>query len=104
MTTQTLTLTCPSWCQDTERHDATDLMSRASKAAPGAVEIIRPHTGPSFGPFNSGGDSDVATGEVEAEVWLDTCAVPNGGYLTADGLRQLAADAVAAAEWLEANR
>lgn len=71
---------CPSWCTTTAQEHADDDPGRPL------------HRGPWFGPFQAW----ECGGELTADI--------NNCDLTAAGLRQLAADALAAAEWLEAHQ
>lgn len=98
---------CPTWCTRAGRHTAGDVME-AGGQAPGMVRLVMGHQGPTFGAFTVGTDVDVTTGEtVSADAQLDVVELDRMGI---DGtrdpavLRQLAADATAAADWLEANR
>jgi hypothetical protein len=100
-----LTVECPSWCTDADspNHRAgRDLCEIA------ADRLISPHTGGAWGAFTAGGEIDVATGGLEVSVEVDDVALAGYGVLggTTDParLRAFAADALAAATWLETHR
>ena len=83
-TTETMTkYDCPPWCERPD-HDVDDL----SDGSPAF------HYGPEFGPH---------IGIMALEHPLGTLNDDNRDDLTAQELRKLAADALAAAEWLEAQ-
>lgn len=84
MTTTSFSYGCPTWCERTDHW----------------ADVVNPknppvHYSPDFGPFGwratNGGTFELDTLEIQATT-------------SAGGLRQIAADALAAAEWLEANR
>ncbi|MDP9822788.1 hypothetical protein [Nocardioides massiliensis] len=89
---------CPTWCS-AEPHEH-DFAIESETGRP-----VMSHTGPMFGPFFTSANTHVDTlpdlQAVNAEVRafdLDDVA------MTPESLRQLAAEALDAAEWLEANR
>jgi hypothetical protein len=89
---------CPAWCElEAERHDIS--LSDDQRAV-----II--HDGPRFGPYLSGGgETHAETGEVyEVDITVADIEYPFAGTLSAEALRQLSVDALAAAEWLEAQQ
>lgn len=93
--------TCPDWCQDRDNEvHAEDLSLVGSDTATGHM-LIHSHTGPSFGPFTCGGETYPLGGPAFHTVDYD---LPVCGTADPEVLRQLAADALAAAEWLEARR
>lgn len=85
---------CPPWCRRAqEDHDSADVLNPP----------IRYHDGPSFGPhlFGMAVESADAPGVLDCHVQLDA-DVKN---ITRHGdLLDLAAEAIAAARWLEAHR
>lgn len=102
-----MTSTCPDWCTRDHSIDEERLASDLRRAETEGVELdsdflnfLREeresvgHDGPSFGLVEIGSaGAEQPTGDVE-----------NATDLTAAELRQLAADALAAAEWLESQR
>jgi hypothetical protein len=84
---------CPSWCTDVEGHDAGQLQ-------PGNGRV---HLGPEFGPFRIFGYEDGGTGVLEVLAHISDSREARVDLTPAE-LRQLAADAIAAAEWLEAQK
>lgn len=99
-----LTISCPDWCRDagSQRHrHGGDLATDESGG------IFSPHSGPTWGTFIAGGTANIETGALEVDVraeWLDLDRLGKATSISADTLRQLAADALAAAEWLEVNQ
>ncbi len=84
---------CPDWCEHGDR-----LEHRLPEDEAGTREHSR-----AFGPYLLAGASErqVSPGRLfGAEVRVNA---PDYGTATAEELRQLAADALAAAEWLEAR-
>lgn len=79
---------CPDWCERTD-HDA-------DYVGPGCPPM---HYGPGFGPFFPQGDGDEPSEIVtcDSDVSYPVQGAP-------EALRRLAADALAAAAWIEANR
>lgn len=92
---------CPAWCFDAERHTAADIGCGISGDLAG--RLLRPHTGPRFGPFSVGGDSDALTGQMFVGAWVDVVVLERLDLDDPASLRQIAADASAAAEWLAAQ-
>ena len=85
---------CPEWCDrpDDNRHQLDIQDGRA----------VVDHDGPEFGPFiKAGGMTFAETGEV-AELDIMIADIEDRPFTPAE-LRQVAADALAAAEWLEAR-
>jgi len=92
---------CPVWCCDSARHSVDDVMTSTDG------RIIIGHSGPQFGPWSAGSDTDISTGKtVELSVAFDEVVLKERGYFISepDVLRRIASEALAAAEWLEANR
>ena len=89
---------CPEWCIDKVLHPCHDDHGNGVHS--------RYHTGPRFGAFLRVDGQEFTTEpgnvRVDCELYVDT--VSNQAILTPEELRQLAADAEAAAEWLEAQR
>jgi hypothetical protein len=85
---------CPYWCElDPGTHDITLAGNRA----------VVDHDGPEFGRYiTAGGVTYAETGEV-ASVDVHMSTDLGSCEVTPGILRQLAADALAAAEWLEAQ-
>ncbi len=76
---------CPDWCRLADREAHLDLLPDDN------------HSGPSFGIwFTSGANQPDGSLDLSAECDAIAC-------LDAAGLRKVAADALAAADWLEAN-
>lgn len=86
---------CPDWCELEAGQHAIALV-----AGPGAGRAVVDHDGPHFGEFlSASGMTFAETGEVTLiEVGGNDV---EGACMDAAGLRKLAADALAAAEWLE---
>jgi hypothetical protein len=86
---------CPDWCRLPAEHgwDSHD---------PETGLEFRGHAGPTFGYVCVGGqETSDAPGRAILDCMLDT-SVPND--LSAGHLREIAADCIRAAEWLEARR
>jgi hypothetical protein len=92
-------LACPDWCTDT--HKVTDL---TVMRLGGTERLVREHSGPQFGPFMAGAETDVVTGELFASVGFDDVVADLDGSGNPERFRKIAADSLAAAEWLEANQ
>lgn len=99
--TLTLSLACPAWCVD--EHDITDVVGMS---VDGVDRLALEHSGPNFGPFSTGAETDVLTGEIfgASVSYDDVVTKPLDGSSDPAAFRQLAAQALAAAEWLEAQR
>ena len=82
---------CPDWC--TEAGNGHEWGIRGSDGTPACS-----HDGPRFGEFISVGAETTLAGPEQPDACHDGV-----GSMTAVGLRKLAADALAAAEWLEAH-
>jgi hypothetical protein len=87
---------CPDWCTNGS------VMHACEYDDPDKGDC-RPHTGPTFGDFlhADGEEWTSAPGEVEVKMSFDSSGFPDLGVAA---LRQLSADALAAAEWLEAHQ
>lgn len=81
---------CPEWCA---RH--TDWRTTEE-----GNPLVREHIGPRFGCFVVLGEQDWITGETTIHVQVIDL---DGGRSHAERLRQVAADAAAAAEWVDAH-
>ncbi len=79
-------ITCPTWC-------VTDPAEHAADVLRGDVPL---HQGPKVGRF------EMWLSDGRATVTL-TAGISNDTDLTADDLRELAGEALAAVEWMEAN-
>jgi hypothetical protein len=88
---KTMTILCPEWCEQ-ENYQGHEL----SFDQEGRLNVE--HIGPDFGPFFGVGRQvdDIVTATVVGDDSLS-------GVVSLAQLRQFAADALAAAEWLEAQ-
>jgi hypothetical protein len=103
-TSPILTVTCPDWCTDERPGHADDLRIVSTEWGDQAGPTVTlDHTGPRFGPFRGDGEQNVLTGAVHRFVHT---VEENAGCDTSDPavLRQHAAEALAAAQWLESHR
>lgn len=97
-------LACPEWCiaTDEEHTSLKDVAAVQTDRGDGrgpTPTLVRDHEGPTFGRFSTRGNEDILGGTI----WLDAFDDDGEAY-TAPELRKLAADALAAAEWLEARQ
>lgn len=106
--TETTAIACPDYCTEPKDHvfdDARLLWSDDGRVAtPG---IYCAHEGPIFGPFHVVGEVNYSAGTKTAYAMFDDhWEIGNLGTASNDApaLRELAANALAAAEWLEAHR
>lgn len=95
-------LECPGWCKTSHPDDLGDLTIATEDD-----ELFRDHDGPKFSAWlGAGASTNVQTGKLQITVGIDMVALDQmrgGGEWTPTLLRQLASDAIAAAEWLEAQ-
>lgn len=100
MTTTTTLTACPAWCTLEPGHDWD------SEPLNDAGGLVRGHSGPRFGRFISCGSEEIVhtpLGETRS-LTLAIVSDTDTTTFTSNGLRDLAADLVAAAEWIEANQ
>jgi hypothetical protein len=86
---------CPSWCTLTPGHDWDGIHPDGT--------MSRGHAGPRFGRFLSAGSIEHESGVTGVAVEIHT-EDGDDNELTTAHLLDLAADALVAAEWLEAHR
>lgn len=89
---------CPEWCTDKLLHPCENDYGNGNHS--------RFHTGPQFGTFlrASGEEFTTEPGNVRIDVELYVDRPAGQALLDVEGLRQLASAALAAAEWMEAQR
>jgi hypothetical protein len=93
------TILCPDWCRHAEQGGHDPWWDDES----GRMRVD--HPGPDFGPYLwSNGEQIDGTLTAEVEMYDTRDHNEIGVPMSPDQLRQLAADALAAAEWLEAQR
>ncbi len=92
-------LSCPPWCVDVNRHAPQDLALGARGELAG--RWVRSHSGPMFGPFSTGGESDIHSGDVLVSVHLDEVRLELVDLDDPMALRRLAVEAAETAGWLE---
>lgn len=90
-----LAFSCTEWCTG---HDA-DIYD--GEKGDGKLHVL--HGGPEFGAFCTSLEVIVTTDGMESHLRALPPELDDVAGLTAQELRKLAADAVAAAEWLEAH-
>lgn len=93
-----ISIVCPDWCTDPAAHDF------GTESVTGRP--VLDHVGPEFGPFYVEGKTylDQPNQEVAPPVIYGVeCEIDGRPHTVAD-LRKIAADATAAADWLEVNR
>jgi hypothetical protein len=99
----TLTVTCPDWCTDTRSNHLRDLnVTHYDDPKWTGPSITCEHTGPRFGYFAVSGQQNVLNGAIYCS-WYTVERIDLASSDRAS-LRQIAADALAAAQWLESHR
>ncbi|NPC96602.1 hypothetical protein [Nocardioides sp. zg-DK7169] len=78
---------CPAWCVQESGHNPEEV-----------AEGRHVHRGPSFGDVTVYGNENLADGSIEFDAMVDA------DDFVVDRLRRLAADALTAADWIEAVR
>ncbi|MEP9380817.1 hypothetical protein [Nocardioides sp. KR10-350] len=91
---------CPEWCIDVDNADHRNLTDVRAVNPDLDPALVRSHGGPRFGQFIHVGAEEVLT--KDEPLYFDaSISILDGREFTAEGLRELAANALAAAEWLE---
>lgn len=89
------TTACPDWCRLKPEHPADSIETASGRES-------RIHGGPTFGRFIDVDGKEFADRQGDVALFGGVCDIEPIKFSAAE-LRQLAADAIAAAEWIEAR-
>lgn len=87
---------CPDWCNLHLMHQVDNVYDDG--------RMSRIHGGPRWGRFLSAFGEEFTNAPGQLEIGIDLCSIDDQLTPSVEDLRQLAADALAAAEWLEAHQ